>query len=239
MNKPFYKRWVFWVIVIVVGGTIGLLTGNDDPADQAAPAATEEAQPVAAAPTIEPTAKPTTAPTEQPEASPTTEPAKEASSEPATTIDADQVPLKEQEVLDYTINLTGKTFIKKVNVGTDSIAVDFFKDFKEYKEENPASAITEAEYKDYFSTGDQINQILMEETTRLFKQFPGAATVDMTIPFEGKSYSVSLTKGQIEEFYKIDFSTLTSDDEWRGLIANPFFDDENRKKFVNEFVSIK
>lgn len=238
MKKPFYKKWLFWAIVIVIGGTIGLLTGNEDPADQAAPAATEEVQPVAVAPTSEPTSEPTTASIEAPAASPTSEPTKEASSEPSTTIDADRVPLKEQEVLDYTINIIGKTFIKKVSVGTDSITIEFFKDFKEYKDENPASAITEAEYKDYFATGDQINKILMEESSRLFKQFPGAATVDMILPFEGKTYSVSLTKGEIEDFYNVDFSTLTSDDEWRGRIANPFFDDEDRQKFVNQFVTI-
>ncbi|MDF9845408.1 MULTISPECIES: hypothetical protein [unclassified Paenibacillus] len=69
MNKPFYKRWMFWVIVIVVGGTIGLLTGNDDPADQATPAATEEAQPVVAEQTAEPTVAPSTGETSSVEAS--------------------------------------------------------------------------------------------------------------------------------------------------------------------------
>ncbi|MDF9845463.1 MULTISPECIES: hypothetical protein [unclassified Paenibacillus] len=69
MKKPFYKRWVFWVIVIVVGGTIGLLTGNDDPADQATPAATEEAQPVVAEQTAEPTAAPSTGETSSEESS--------------------------------------------------------------------------------------------------------------------------------------------------------------------------
>ncbi|MGN7765726.1 hypothetical protein [Paenibacillus sp. 22594] len=62
MKKPFYKRWIFWAIVIVVGGIIGLTTGNDDPAEQAAPAPTEEAQPAVVEPTAEASAGPTAVP---------------------------------------------------------------------------------------------------------------------------------------------------------------------------------
>lgn len=61
MKKPFYKRWIFWVIIIVVGGIIGLTTGKDDPAEQAAPTATKEAQEVSAVATSEPTTEPTEA----------------------------------------------------------------------------------------------------------------------------------------------------------------------------------
>lgn len=68
MKKPFYKRWIFWAIVIVVGGIIGLTTGNDAPADQADPAPTEKAEPAAAVPTTEPTTEPTASPTEVPAA---------------------------------------------------------------------------------------------------------------------------------------------------------------------------
>lgn len=70
MKKPFYKNWLFWVVVIVVGGIIGLTTGGEEPADQAAPAATEEAQPAAAEPTTEPTVAPTQAPTAAPTKAP-------------------------------------------------------------------------------------------------------------------------------------------------------------------------
>lgn len=69
MKKPFYKQWLFWVVVIVVGGIIGLTTGGDEPADQAAPAPTQEAQPAAAAATEAP-AEPTEAPTEKPTEAP-------------------------------------------------------------------------------------------------------------------------------------------------------------------------
>lgn len=72
MKKPFYKQWLFWAVVIIVGGIIGLTTGGDEPADQADPAATEEVQPAAA----EPAAAPTVAPTQTPKAAPSVAPAK-------------------------------------------------------------------------------------------------------------------------------------------------------------------
>lgn len=237
MKKPFYKRLGFWVIVIVIGGIIGLTTGNDDTLDQAAPVANEEAQPAAAEPITEPTTESATEPTEAPTATAETPEMVEPSPKPDVEITSE--PLDEAKVLEYTINLTGKTFIKTVDVGKDSINVNYFKNFKEYKEENTGSMVTEAEYKDYFSTGDQINKILMEESSRLFKEFPSASSIGIFLPFDGKTNSVTLSKEEIEKFYKVDFNTLTSDDEWRGRISNPFFNDEDREMFVAEFVDVE
>ncbi|MHA6529128.1 hypothetical protein [Paenibacillus sp. BAC0078] len=229
MKKPFYKQWIFWVIVIVVGGTVGLINGNDRPTEQAAPIATLEAQPAVVE--SEPTAMPTEEPTVEPSTQPTKAPTQAAA--------ADQVPLPKDEVLAYTANLTGKTFIKEVAVGTDSISVIFFKDFEEYKDANPNSGITNEDYVDYFATGDQINKLLMQETSRLFKQFPGTAKVDMTIPYDGKTYSVDLTKGEVESLYNVDFSTLTSNEVWREKISDPHFNKEDRQKFIDKFVTVK
>ncbi|OKP97762.1 hypothetical protein [Paenibacillus sp. P46E] len=231
MKKPFYKNWLFWAIIIIVGGIIGLTTNDKDTVDQAEPAATEKAQPTVVETTPEPTTIPTEAPTVKPTIQPTTAPTQ--------AISADQVPLSKDEVLAYTANLTGKTFIKEVKVGTDSISVIFFKNFKEYKDANPNSGIKNEDYVNYFATGDQINKLLMQETSRLFKQFPGTATVDMTIPYDGKTYSVDLTKGAVESFYNVDFSTLTSNEIWREKISGPHFNKGDRQKFVEKFVTVK
>ncbi|MEK3770099.1 hypothetical protein MKY14_16225 [Paenibacillus sp. FSL R5-0887] len=234
MKKPFYKKWVFWVIVIVVGGIIGIVNKEDASIEQVTPAPTEEVQLAVVEPTTNPTAEPIEEASDAPtEASETMDPS------PKPGVEVTTEPLDEVKVLDYTINLTGKTFIKNIDVGKDYIKVNFFKDFKEYKKENTGSMITEAEYKDYFSTGDQINKILMEESSRLFKEFHGASSIGISIPFEGKTYSVSLTKEEVEKFYEVDFNTLTSDDEWRGRISNPFFNDEDRGMFVAKFVDVK
>ncbi|WP_052087658.1 hypothetical protein [Paenibacillus wynnii] len=67
MKKPIYKRWGFWVVVLVVGGIIGIFNGDDDPVEVATPTATvEPAQDVVAEVISEPTAEATTEPTEAP-----------------------------------------------------------------------------------------------------------------------------------------------------------------------------
>ncbi|MFF2907355.1 hypothetical protein [Paenibacillus sp. NPDC057934] len=169
---------------------------------------------------------------------PTTAPTAEVTSESTQVKDADQVPLSKDDVLAYAANLTGGTFIQKVDVGTDNIRVEYFSNFKEFQDAKPNSNITKERYEDYFSTGDKINKLLMEETSRLFKQFPGAASIDMIVPFAGKTYSVALTKGEVESFYNVDFSTLTSNEIWREKISDPHFKKADRQKFADAFVKV-
>ncbi|WP_438491664.1 hypothetical protein [Paenibacillus sp. IHBB 3054] len=242
-NKPFYKIWWFWV-VLIAAGIIGLVTtGNEDKSDDHTASITALATPmVTAKPTTESSPSPATESTSKATAEPTTVPTLSPSAErtvnPTQATSADQVPLSADEVLAYTANLTSKTFIKDVNVGTDNITVTFFETYQAYKEANPTSGITKEDYIDYFSTGDQINKLLMEETSRLFAQFPGAASIDMVIPYDGKIYSVALTQGEIERFYNVDFSTLASNEIWREKVSNPHFNKRDRQQFVEQFVQV-
>lgn len=232
MKKKVYKNWWFWIALILVIGAIGSMGDDKETADQAMPPATvEPSQAVLAEATIVPATEPTVEPTVEPSIQPPAEPTQEAAS--------DQIPLSKDEVLAYTANLTGRTFIKEVKVGTDNISVIFFNDFNEYKDANQNSGLTEEDYIDYFSTGDQIHKLLMQETSRLFKQFPGTASVDMTLPYDGKTYSVDLTKGEIESFYNVDFSRLTSDEVWREKISDPHFNKSDRQKFADQFVTVE
>lgn len=67
MAKPFYKKWIFWVIVIVVGGTIGLINGGEETVDPVnVSMATTETKEVTASEKSEPTKDPTAASTELP-----------------------------------------------------------------------------------------------------------------------------------------------------------------------------
>lgn len=242
-NKPFYNIWWFWV-VLIAAGIIGLVTtGNEDKSDDHTASITALATAmVTAKPTTEsspsPATKPTTKSTAEPATAPTPSPSAERTANPTQATSADQVPLSADEVLAFTANLTGKTFIKDVIVGTDNITVTFFETYQAYKEANPTSGITNEDYIDYFSTGDQINKLLMEETSQLFAQFHGAASIDMVIPYDGKIYSVALTQGEIERFYNVDFSTLASNGMWRENVSKPHFNKRDRQQFVEQFVQV-
>lgn len=147
--------------------------------------------------------------------------------------------LSRKEVLAYTDNLTGRTFIKKVEVGKNNINIQFYNDYTAYKADNPASGVTKDDYTDYFATGDQINKLLMQESTRLFKEFPATQSVKMTLPFEGKTYIVDLTKDEVEQFYNVSFDDMKANDTWNEEISNVFFNKTDREKFVNTFVIVQ
>ncbi|MNB99458.1 hypothetical protein D3C75_467380 [compost metagenome] len=51
MKKPFYKSWLFWVVVVLLGSIVGQLAARNKPDDQTAPSATQQAQHTAAADT--------------------------------------------------------------------------------------------------------------------------------------------------------------------------------------------
>ncbi len=146
--------------------------------------------------------------------------------------------LDKEAVLTYTSILRGSNFIKEVNVGKNTISITFFSSFKQYQAVNPQSEVTKNNYQDYFSTGDAINKILMEESTRLLKEFPAANLIKMTLPFDDKVYSVELTKEAAEKFYNgIDFSTLKSSNGW-SAISNNYFNDTDRQHFVDRFIKV-
>lgn len=102
MKKPFYKRLNFWIIVIFLGGTIGLITGVEESAEPAAPAPTEEAQPAAAAAATESPAEPTEAPTEAPVAT-----------------DAPQVKVPAFEIVEERLDKSGMWYVTVSTEATD------------------------------------------------------------------------------------------------------------------------
>ncbi len=154
--------------------------------------------------------------------------------------------LDKEAVLTYTGILRGSTFIKDVNVGKNDISITFFSNFKQYKVANPQSEVRNNDYQDYFSTGDEINKILMEESTRLLKEFPAANEIKMTLPFDGDTYSIDLQEDAAKQFYGgVDFDTLKASDptggnaEWRVQISNKYFNESERQRFVSQFVKVQ
>lgn len=153
--------------------------------------------------------------------------------------------LNKEAVLTYAGILRGSPFIKDVNVGKNDISIAYFSSFKQYKAANPQSQITQNIYNDYFSTGDTINKILMEESTRLLKEFPAANEIKITLPFGGDTYSIDLKEDEAQQFYGgVDFDTLKTNDpidgnaEWRAQIGDKYFNKADRQKFVDQFVQV-
>lgn len=148
--------------------------------------------------------------------------------------------LDQEAVLTYTANIRGRTFVKEVLVGDHNINVEFYDTYENYISANPQSSVSEEDYTNYFSTGDEINKILMEESSRLLKQFTSADTINIAVPFDGKTYSVDLDKSVAETYFDVNFNALNSDPEsWKSQLSSKYFNKNERQKFVDEFVKVQ
>lgn len=258
MRKPIYTEWRFWVIIAVIVLGIAIAAAivqqqeqarNNPPSTSPQPAAatqlpSQETAPTPSA-TVAPVASaanptpPTSTPTNAvPSAGtpPTTTP---PSADPGQTAPADQVPLPKSEVLAYSRQLKGAPYIRDVAVGTDNIEIHYFGSFAEFAQANPGTQLTKADYNENFSSRDAINKILMEAPVQLFRQFPGTASIDITLPYSGKTYSVSLTKGSVEKFFNTDLDGIETDEQWAEQISGPYFNKEYRDQFAQRYIQVK
>ncbi|OMC99170.1 hypothetical protein MKX34_26655 [Paenibacillus sp. FSL R5-0636] len=103
MKKPFYKKWVFWVIVIVIGGIIGILNGKDDPAKDVAIVTTAQ-------PTQETASEQTSKPTEDPASTPNDTAVNEVET---------QIELPTYEIIDERLDKSGMWYLTLSTEATD------------------------------------------------------------------------------------------------------------------------
>ena len=82
--------------------------------------------------------------------------------------------------------IKGANFIKEVKLNNNNSEITFYDSFTAYKAAHADSTTTEEQYKQYFSTGDTIEKIFVEESSRLLRRFHALNSVKMTLSFEGK-----------------------------------------------------
>lgn len=255
-KKPLVRNPWFWTVLVlllaaVLWNTLGGVQREAE-APEAGSVSPSEAVPsssVTAPPATGPAA-PTPGSTGQAEASavptpssglPGTGTAADGSGAPAVSAPvpgADQVPLPKQEVEQYVRGLEGASFIQDIVVGTDNITIAYYANYDAYKQAHPDSQTTAEAYTSYFAGGDKIYQIMMELPVRLFRQFPGTALVDLRLPFEQNTYSVSLTQGEAEQFFGTELNEIRSDTDWDSRIANQFTE-PRRKEYADRFVRVE
>ncbi|MDM8525031.1 type VI secretion system-associated protein TagO [Desulfococcaceae bacterium HSG8] len=88
----------------------------------------------------------------------------------------------------------------------------------------------------YFRTGDKINKVFAIESTRLFRDVPGLKSLEMTIPLKEATHSMSVSREQIEKFYKTRFSDMKGDlDAWREQFIKKYDSKRSRRKFARRY----
>jgi hypothetical protein len=140
----------------------------------------------------------------------------------------------------YAPNLRGGVFIESAEVDFNKakIVYETFAEYKKRKGDN--TKITEDSYNQYWSTGDAINKVLMEEPVRLLREFPELSAVEMTITFNDKTYSVSIDRFTVEDYFDVDLTEIhkdSSNELWRKKIVDPYiYNEKERAKYAKEFI---
>ncbi|WP_010288185.1 hypothetical protein [Kurthia massiliensis] len=152
-----------------------------------------------------------------------------------------EVQVKQDEFEAYAQNITGGPFIKNISVKDNKGHVDYFGNYEEYKKANPDSQVTEESYKQYFDSGDAIEKILVSENVRLLREFPDLKSTSMSLPYEGKEYSINLNRQHANEYLGFKIEDLnTEDGSWEEKFVSAIvYNDVERQKFFNEFVTVK
>lgn len=149
--------------------------------------------------------------------------------------------LTEVDFTAYAQNIMGKTFIQKLSLNNNIGEVIFYDSFTSYKSNNPNTSITEQAYKDYFNTGSAIEKIFVGESARLLRQFPTLSAVKMTLPFEGKIYSIHLDRTALNQYIGFPIESLKADDgSWQKQYVNAYtYNNEKRRAFFEKFVTVQ
>lgn len=126
--------------------------------------------------------------------------------------------------------------IKDIKLENGKTTITYVKSYKEYKELNPQSGLTENDLKLYWSTGT-IQKTLVGSPARLMKKLSFIDEVRIILPFENKVYEIDVKKSELEKFVGKDFKKITND--WNKNFIDPFvYDKKGRQKFFDKFGTI-
>lgn len=124
--------------------------------------------------------------------------------------------------------------IKKTELVNGKAIIEYVKDYKEYKELNPQSGLSESDLKNYWSTGDAIEKALIDGSVRIMKKIDFIEQVEIILPYNGKIYTIDVKKSELEKFIGSDFSEIK--DNWDEMFSNPYVHNDNgRQKFYAKF----
>ncbi|MGV7107153.1 hypothetical protein [Flavobacterium sp. U410] len=124
--------------------------------------------------------------------------------------------------------------IKSATLENGKATVKYVKDYKEYKELNPQSGLTESDLKIYWNSENAIEKALIDGSVRIMKKLDFINEVEIILPNNGKVYSIDVKKKELEKFVGSDFNEIKNN--WDEKFSNPFvYNDNGRQKFFLQF----
>lgn len=130
--------------------------------------------------------------------------------------------------------LKGGGSVKEVKLKGENATISYVKDFKEYKEINPQSSLTETELKSYWATGAALEKGLVDGPVRIMKNLDFVKQVTIILPYKNTTYHLSVSKSELEKFIGKNFNAIK--DNWDEMFVDPYvYNDKGRKEFLQEF----
>lgn len=124
--------------------------------------------------------------------------------------------------------------IKNVELNSDKATISYVSNFKEYKELNPQSSLTESELKSYWESGDSIEKALIDGSVRIMRKFEFINEVKIILPYNKKTYEISVNKSDLEKFIGTDFKSII--ENWNKKFSEPYvYDSNGRQLFFKRF----
>ncbi|WP_374965891.1 hypothetical protein [Lysinibacillus sp. RS5] len=145
----------------------------------------------------------------------------------------------ENELKDYASNIKAGMFVKNISLTDNYSVIEYYANFDEYKIDNTDNYLTVDDYKIFFDTEETIEKILVIENVDLLRQFPELTGAKMTLPFDGKTYSIDIDRSSVNEYLGFKVEDLKTEDSWTTKFVNPIGnDDQKRQDFMKKFGKI-
>lgn len=120
----------------------------------------------------------------------------------------------------YAKRLKESGSIKSVELNNEKAIISYVKDYQEYKEKNPQSTLTEEYLENYWSSGNAIKKMLCEGPAKIMTKIDYVNHVKIVLPFQGKIYSINVSRSELEEFTGFTLDEIESD--WDKKYLDPY-----------------
>ncbi|MCY9057949.1 hypothetical protein MOE81_08410 [Bacillus inaquosorum] len=134
-------------------------------------------------------------------------------------------------ISEYLKIINGATFIKNSKVNDNVVLIEYFSSFRDYKDINKCSSITEEDFENYFNSGDKILKIVVGEPARIFREFSNISAVIIKL----QEISYCITRASLGSLTNLNISDLSTENElWRNFANEHIYNKLNRQKLYSQ-----
>lgn len=155
--------------------------------------------------------------------------------------DTETPELNSETFEDYASTLLlGRVYINQISLDENKGFIEYFSSYEDYIEANPKSGVKEESFINNFNDEADIEKILVGGPARLLREFPTLDSVAMKVYGNGNTYSVDLTRQELNDYLGFNVEDLsTTDGSWTREFANKYiYTKQSREQFYQQFVEV-